>query len=511
MARILVAECKQEVSSFNPVASTLGDFTTSAGDALLAWRRGSRSELGGALAVFDADEGLSITAGYGAAAITSGGILTAEAWARLRRDFLQEVEASAASPPHGIYYSLHGAMAAEDEDDPEGLLLAETRRLLGEDVPIVVSMDLHGILTDRILRHSDAVVVYHTYPHVDFVETGERAARLLLKLVRGEAAPVTAVVPVPALVRGDELKTETGLIRHVVSAARELESGPGGLSAGMFWGNPFTDVPELRSNSLVVLDRQGERAAAEAQRLAGLFWEHHERMFQPLLSLEDAAAAAMAVRDGTAILVDAADATSSGASGDSNAVVRALLAAGYPGTVLAPVVDPPAAAAAHAAGAGVELEVTLGGAMDRTRFEPLPVRARVRVLSDGHFYSETFRAHWYAGPTAVLEAGPVTWVVTSRPVSLYDRALFLAHGQDPQRYGAVVVKSPHCEHRFYEAWAARMIHVDAPGSTSANLRRLGHTRCSRPVFPLDESVPFENRARLYCRPRYRAMVEGPWN
>jgi microcystin degradation protein MlrC len=90
-------------------------------------------------------------------------------------------------------------------------------------------------------------------------------------------------------------------------------------------------------------------------------------------------------------------------------------------------------------------------------------------------------------------------VITTRPVSLYDRSLFLAHGQNPANFDAVIVKSPHCQHQFYAAWAARMINVDAPGSTSANLPSLGHTRCRRPIFPLDPDVPFAPQARLFQR------------
>ena len=77
-------------------------------------------------------------------------------------------------------------MAAENEDDPEGFLLAESRKIVGERVPIVASFDLHGVLTDRMLQHADAIVIYHTYPHVDFFETGQRAARLLVRLMNGE-------------------------------------------------------------------------------------------------------------------------------------------------------------------------------------------------------------------------------------------------------------------------------------------------------------------------------------
>ena len=84
---------------------------------------------------------------------------------------------------------------------------------------------------------------------------------------------------------------------------------------------------------------------------------------------------------------------------------------------------------------------------------------------------------------------------------LYDRSLFLAFGEDPQAFDAVVVKSPRCEPRFFDDWAAAMIDVDAPGSTSANLRSLGHTRCPRPIFPLDDDVAFEPRVELHARRR----------
>jgi microcystin degradation protein MlrC len=79
------------------------------------------------------------------------------------------------------------------------------------------------------------------------------------------------------------------------------------------------------------------------------------------------------------------------------------------------------------------------------------------------------------------------------------RALFHAHGQNPERFDAVVVKSPHCEHHMYKAWAARYLDVDAPGATSANLPSLGHTRCARPVFPLDAGVQFVPQVKIFRR------------
>ena len=497
MPRIAVAECKQEVSTFNPVPSRYDDFRIVSGAAMLDHHRSVSEEVAGALSVFDLDDQLELVPTTGASSNTSGGVLAAADFERLCTELLGSLASCA--PVDALYFCLHGAMQAEGEHDPEGFLLQEARRILGESIPFVISLDLHGILTDRMLQHSDAVVVYHTYPHVDFFQTGARAARLLLRIVSGEVSPVTARVNVPALVRGDELITETGAVSECIRLARQIEASENGLAAAMMWGNPFTDVPELQSRSVVVMDADQAQAQRHALQLAETFWKHHQKMQVPLTSLEESVRTASQVSAGTAVLMDAADATSSGASGDSNAILRELLRQDYRGSALVPVVDPPAVQAAFQAGIGATVHVTVGGALDRNRFEPVSVRAKVRMLSDGLFCSESFGWPWDSGPTAVLQAGQITILTGTRPVSLFDRSWFLAHGLNPERFDLVVVKSPHCEPHMFTDWCARLIHVDAPGSTSANLMSLGHTQCVRPVFPLDRGVVFDPVAETFSR------------
>jgi len=497
MPKILIAECKQEVSTFNPHLSGYGDFGVRRGTEILDYHRTVRNEIGGALNVFDATETVELVPAYSAFFITSGGTLAKATWERIAREFLDGIRA--APPVDGVYFSMHGAMASEEELDPEGWLLAETRRILGEKIPIVVSLDLHGILTDRMVEHSDAIVAYHTYPHVDFFETGQRAARLLLRIVGGAVKPVTAKVAIPALVRGDELITATGLFGQSIRMAQQVEVGPRGLSAGMFIGNPFTDVPSLQTYSFVVTDNDPELAKREAIRIAESFWANHEHMRVPLVGLSDLGNIANNHATGTMAIVDAADATSSGASGDSNAILRTLMESGYTGRTLIPIVDELAVKTAFAAGIGATIQTTIGGTLDPKRFTPVPITAKVRLLSDGRFRSESFGEEWLAGPTAVLEAGNFTLVVSSRAVSLYDRSFFYSQGQNPQNFDAVVVKSPHCQHHMYADWCTKIVNVDAPGSSSANLPYLGHTRCPRPIFPLDADVKFTPEAKLFRR------------
>jgi len=501
MPRILIAECKQEVSTFNPNFSGYDDFGIRFGEEVIDYHRTVRNEVGGAISVFD-QAGVEMVPAYSAFFITSGGTLSHLAWQRIATEFLDAVRqhANSGKPIDGIYFCMHGAMAAEQEVDPEGWLLAETRKIVGERIPIVVSLDLHGILTNQILTHSDAIVAYHTYPHVDFFETGQRAARLLLRIVSQSVRPVTAKVAIPALVRGDELITATGKFGEAIRMARQVEQDPSGLSAGMFIGNPFTDVPSLRCYSFVVMDDDPELASKEALAIAEKFWSHHQSMQVPLVSLEQMSRQLMSGIAGTVGLVDAADATSSGASGDSNSILRELVRVGYPGRTLLPIVDRAAASCAFSAGIGATISVTVGGTLDRARFEPLAITGKVRLLSDGDFRSESFGEVWRAGKTAVIESDNFMLVVSSRGVNLYDRSFFLAHGQNPAAFDAVVIKSPHCQPHMYSDWCSKMILVDAPGSSSANLPYLGHTRCERPIFPLDSSVSFEPRVEMFRRP-----------
>lgn len=496
MPRILIVEAMQEISSFNPTSSGFEDFVIQRGQEVIDAQRGRNTSIAGALEVLEATPGVEVVPAY-AARPFSAGLLTREGFERLSGELLDHVR-KRAEGIDAVYFSLHGAMAAEGELDPEGYLLEQVRGIVGPEVPIVASLDMHGILTARMLRHLDGLTIFHTYPHVDFDDTGRRAARLLLKVMAG-ARPVIARVVMPTLVRGDELITETGLFGRLIARAQELERGATALAAGYMIGNPFTDVPELSSQAVVITDGDAAAAEREAIRLSEAFWPERARLQADLIGVEDAVQEAMTM-DGPVIFTDAADATSSGATGDSNVILRALLDAGYPGKVLLPVVDPPAVEAAFAAGVGATIRVPIGGSRD-ARFTPVELEVTVDLLSRGHAYHETMGAANEAGNLAVLLHGGYTIVAVTKPANFFDRSVFYAAGRDPKRYDLIVVKSPHCEPHMFVQWAKRNFNVDAPGSTSANLPTLGHTICARPMFPMERDAAFSPVTEVYSRPR----------
>lgn len=495
MPRILLLDCKQEISSFNPLPSEYENFRITHGNSFYE-HRGLNTELGGAFSVFDGRDDV-VTVPTIAARAGSAGPLSARGWQKLKAEILATLE-PVAGEVDAVYASLHGAMGSVIELDPEGSILKALRRMVGPDVPIVISLDLHGILTQRMLKQINGLAVYHTYPHVDFADTGVRAARLLLRILDEGIRPVTARVVIPALVRGNELITAKGCYGDLIRECQRLERDGTALAAAIMIGNPFTDVPELCTQVLVTTDGDRATAEAEALRLAGEFWPQRQRMQGVLIPLARAIAQARTMR-GPVIFTDAADATSSGATGDSNVIIRALSEAEYPKRVLAQIVDPQAAKAAHTAGVGATVKVTLGGAIDTGRYTPMPVEARVKLLMDGEARLETMRTPLEAGPVAVLTFANFTVVVLSRSVSLFDRAMYHAAGCNPRDYDLIVVKSPHCEPHMFDEWAEKNFNIDAPGATSADLPSLGHRICARPMYPMEPETIFEPKAVIFGR------------
>ncbi|MDA0587583.1 MAG: M81 family metallopeptidase [Planctomycetota bacterium] len=481
--RVLIAEVKQETSTFNPMPTLYDEFRIYTGEDIFTAYRDTKTELAGAFDIFDEDGRIELVPTVAADCVSGGPIATPD----LDR-LLGEIEASVRlqSSIDAAYICLHGAMAGADEGDPEGRLLRNLREILG-DIPLVASLDLHCVLTDRMVEHADILVPYHTYPHTDHYETGQRAARNLLGLLDGTSKPTVARVKLPMLVRGDELLTATGRFGEAIRMCQDVEATESGLAAGVIIGNAFTDVPALQSSVLVTTNDDAEAALEAAERIGKFMWENRELFQAKLTSLEESICQANET-DGLVVFSDAADATASGASGDSNAILKGLLASGFLKRALIPIVDAPAAAAAFKAGVGATIDVSLGGTRDPGRFEPVAVTARVKSLHDGRFNYENGTIG-NGDQTAVLIVGSMHILVTQRPVYVVGQRVFQDHGLNPADYDLVVVKSPNGFRTWYESIASLIVPVDVPGSTSANLKSLPFRNCVRPIFPLNEDVP----------------------
>ncbi len=485
--RVALAALMQEGNSFSPIPTTLETFAAThllRGAEIAGRLAGTDTEIGGALAVLAAAGAEAVP--LVSACVTAGGPVTRAAFDALAGEIAERLRA--AGRVDGLFLALHGALVVEDGEDGEGELIARLRALLPRRVPIAVTLDLHGHITPAMLVPGVFHLAYRCYPHTDVAATGARCARRLLDVIAGAPIPRMALAKRPMIVSPTVARTTDGPFAEVAAAARAMEASGRVLEAGLFPVQPWLDVADLGFAALVAAPTPAEAAEA-AEELCALMWARRNDFAPDLVPLGQAIATGLA-GPGLTVVSDAGDAPTGGAAADSPAVLEALLAAGAERAgrpVLLALCDPPAAAAAHAAGVGAELALALGHAFHPGR-PGVRVTARVLSLSEGQAQPGTAGAAGAAiatGPTAVLAVGDLRIVVRSLPAAEWDRALFDSQGLDPAAAALVFVKSPGHFRASFAPLAARILIADTPGPTAPDMRRIPFRRVTRPLHPLD--------------------------
>jgi len=492
--RIALGGITHEANSFCPHVTTLADFQgrqLARGDAILDAWESTRTEQAGATSVLTRVPRCQVVPTLLARAL-SGAPPRAETFRALLDELLARLQD--AGPLDGVFLVLHGAMMAEGTPDATGEILAQVRALIGPDVPVVGTLDLHANVTQRMVDEATALVGYHTAPHVDMFEAGRTAAQLLLGCVRGEIEPVTALVRLPMLLPPENSTHAWGPLAEVLGMALAAEKEEGILHAGVYPVQPWLDTADVACAVTVIADGDQAVAEAHAQAIARAFWARRRAFTTELIPPAQAVRRALAREEGTVILCDSADATTSGSTGDSTAVLRAVLDAAQEGAMpsghvaLLNVVDPPAVAAAVEAGVGAIVTLDVGGLLAPRYFQPVRITGRVKTLSDGVF---TFQgpgmrgvAH-HMGRTAVLYAGGIHLVMMERAVSQWDPQLYRSVGEESSAARIVLVKSPMAFRAAYEGLYDEVIVVQAPGAADPNLASLPWQHLPRPIYPLD--------------------------
>lgn len=459
--------------------------------------RGTEGEVSGALSVLDKESDVEIVPLL-ATRWNSSSVLEAEAHAILRSMMLDALRA--AGPVDGVFLSCHGSMVATDSDDPEGWLAASVREIVGPTVPVVMTLDLHGNVTDLMVRSLDLIVGYEHYPHDDTFTTGQRGARLLLSTARGEIRPAMCRVRLPMILTAFHASTfGDGAFARLERAARALEKQPGILSVSNFYVGSYIDLPEMACGSLVITDGDPVLARREAERLARQFWGDRREFLVDAVSVAEAVRRGRAIAGGPVLLLNTADTTGGGAAGDSIDVAAGLLDARVNEPALAMVVDPRAAAACHAAGEGGDVTLEVGHRVDSRWGTPAKIMGRVERLSDGRFrYTGGIFGGIEAsmGDSAVLAIGSLRLLIMSR--STYDWAdeQYRSVGLDAAAAKWVEAKNMMNYRKAYGSIMRGVFVLDSPGPTPPDMRALPFVRARRPWFPLDDIAepPFEATA-----------------
>jgi microcystin degradation protein MlrC len=412
------------------------------------------------------------------------GAVTSDTFETLLSDLVARLRSAA--PLDGVLLSLHGAMVSEQYPDADGEILRRVRVAIGAHVPLIATLDFHANLTEEMVRWPDALVGYKTYPHIDQVERGLEAAGMLRRMLQEGLRPRMALARRPLLPHILCQSTERAPMAEVMAAANERERRPGILSITVAAGFPYTDVPQAGFAVLTVGETRAI-AAAEAESLAEMVWTRRKdfscEIAQPAGSVKEAIHAS----HGLTVLVDVGDNVGAGTPGDGTVLLSELLRQGAK-EALVMLCDPEACSDAIAAGVRQEVTLKVGGKCDRHHGEPVEITAKVRRLSDGIYRNIGPLRHGVLedqGRTAVLDTGGVLVVLTERRMPMWNLEQLRALGIEPNRLRTVVIKAAIAFRAAYEPIAAKIIEVDTPGLSAADVRRFHYTKLSRPVYPLD--------------------------
>ncbi|CAG4904771.1 hypothetical protein R52603_03246 [Paraburkholderia saeva] len=491
--KILIAGFQHETNTFAPTRASYTSFVQGEGfppmvrGADVLALRDVNVPIGGFIKVAEAG-GHELTPVIWAGASASAHVTT-DAFERIGGEIIAAVEEGGFD---AIYLDLHGAMVTGQHDDGEGELLERVRRIVGDRMPVVVSLDLHANVTTRMFAHASALVAYRTYPHVDMAETGERAARILDQLVLEGRALQCAVRRVPFLVPVNGMCTLVEPARGMYTLLENLEKSPV-MSLSFAPGFPAADFPEC-GPTIWAYAFSKDDAEHAVDALFSKMMSEESRWDVPFLTPDEAAIEAIRMSRTSARPVIIADTQDNpGVGGDSNTMgmVRALLRNGATDAAVGVIWDAEAAAEARRAGVGARISVALGGRSGAQGDSPLEAEFEVEHLSDGSFRFDGPMLNGMQGelgPVACLRIEGVRIAVSSVKMQVFDRNLFRVAGIEPERMKILVNKSSVHFRADFEAIAEAILVAKAPGPMAADpadlpWKRLDPDMRVRPMGP----------------------------
>src|SRR5438132_7203958 len=401
----------------------------------------------------------------------------------------------AALPVEAVYICSHGAGLTTEEDDPDGVMFEKVREIVGPDVPIAATLDLHANVSERMVGSVDVFIGYRTNPHLDMRERGAEAA-LAIREMLGGVKPQRAFIRLPIVPPTVTLLTAAGPYAGMIELGQRRMT-PEIMNVSAMGGFAFADAATCGLSVVVTARRDKHAAEALAREIAELGWANRARFYPRLTSLDEAVQKALAVGCDPSLpalaFADVADNPGGGGRGNTTFLLRAFYEAGVEGALLGVFYDPDLAAEAHRRGVGSRFEAQFNRSETTHFSEPYIASATVVALTDGNCVG---RRGIYSGlrlelgPCAALRVGGVAVVVISHRVQCADPVFFEMMGLDIGRARSGGVKSPgQVRGGFDEFFGTEQIVAgDLPGLTSPVLNRFTWSRLPRPVIPLDENV-----------------------
>ena len=493
--KFVIAQMKHETNTYSPVPTPLARFAGDGevppeGDAAIAAYKGTGSGIAAFIDLAEQAEA-EFTIPVAAAAWPSGPVQDA-AFEHICARICGAVKEGC----DAVLLDLHGAMVTQSFDDGEGELLRRIRAI-APTVPIAVAADMHTNLYDAMGQHATVISGYQTYPHIDQYETGMRAGRAVLGLLKGTSQPTMAWGRQPMLPHVMRQGSDDSPNRELQARCKEMEA-LGALSATVFVGFPNADIEFAGLSAVVVTDNDPALARRWCDELLAQAWEQRAKFVYQIEPLADSMVRALKLANdkptgsGPVVLLDHSDNCASGGTMDTMTVLGAMLDAGMKDAAAFAVFDPAAVQQMIAAGVGAQITLSLGGKLAMPSIglqgEPRTVSGRVKLVCDGRFVNRGPMARGetnHMGPTAVLDTGGIQIVVISNHVEPHDLAAFTAVGIAPETLKVLMLKSRIHWRAGLRSLAHAVVECAGTGVCTSDYDALAFRNVRRPIYPLD--------------------------
>jgi microcystin degradation protein MlrC len=391
--RIAVLHFSHETVTFLKNDTTVEDFlyegSPASGEALLA--HDPRSYMGGFVKVareFDEVELIGIESPLWPKTGTGSGWVTQEAYERFAGKMLSEIAAAqgkAGGEFDGAYLCLHGAMGVRGVPRPEAELARRVRAVLGPNAFIAATFDPHGNEDEEFLRHADMAFTVKYFPHYDSHLQGERAARTLVRAIRGDYKPTHTTVKVPIISPTVLQWTGASPWMDLVQRALTWEAREPDAYVNFFFGFPFADVPDVGMTFQVLTNGDPELARRIGADMAQAAWRQREKLLHSTkvhTIPEGVALAKRAVAQGATpvVLADHSD-----RSGYATWILQEVIAQDLSNVLIATIADATTIDALKAAGvkAGDAFDREVGGLADESAGAPVRIKGTVLGIVEG--------------------------------------------------------------------------------------------------------------------------------
>ncbi|HQA76512.1 MAG TPA: M81 family metallopeptidase [Salinivirgaceae bacterium] len=478
LPRIAIAGIAIESSTFSPAVSTEEAFKARERDSVFTYYPFFALDSG----IINRAQWIPTLRGHA----MPGGIVTREAYESLVTKTLNMLKE--ALPLDGLFFDIHGAMSVQGLPDPEGDFIVRIRDVVGTDVLISTSMDLHGSVSPRLAQNTDLITCYRLAPHEDAIESKKRAVTNLLdRLENGKGKPAyKAWIPVPILLPGEKTSTRIEPGKSLYAQIPTVIDKDNVIDAAIWMSYPWADEPRNHGVVMAYGDDK-EQVGKAAEKLAQHFWSvRNDFVFvAPTVYLDEAFEKALASDKKPYIISDMGDNPTAGGAGDvtwtlhevfknskiNNPNGKSVIYASIPG--------PDFVEKAKSIGVGGEIDATAGADVDNRYAPPVRIKGTITAIKEGHIDAKT---------EVVVKSANISVIVTEKRMAYHYEKNFTDLGLNPRETDILIVKIGYLTPELYNM-RGDWIMALTPGGVDQDLLRLTYKGINRPMFPLDPDMP----------------------